>query len=457
MGSSGRVSVRRFSIHRRGKYFYCQFWVPETGSFSSAISTRQTNRNAAIATVADWIAHGIPDRKAGGNREKVDKRLSLQTVISFIRSDEITQQDAERIITELQKRELLGSASLKPDISILFCDFLETFWDYDTSPYVQEKLAHNQTISRRTCYDRNLSIKNYWRPAFSKQRLVEITKKDLKDFSLSISRSLSAQTVNHIMNTATIAFRWAYVNDMIPVNPADGLRKFTVHAKKRDILTLEEARDLFSLSWDDQRTRVASLVAMTTGLRAGEIAALRLRDVGDDYLTVDHAWSEQDGMKTPKNGESRTVPVLPYVRDQLREVAMLNPNGVDAASFVFWSTRSFDRPMAPRQFSVDLQKMLAELRLQQGGVHPHEATADQVEEARAYWTTRNVVFHSWRHFYASQLASRIDKQKAMVATGHRSSAVFDVYANHENRSTLEEVGAAVSAAFSTLFDDSKAS
>ncbi|HKL84853.1 MAG TPA: hypothetical protein VJ861_00795, partial [Treponemataceae bacterium] len=42
----------------------------------------------------------------------------------------------------------------------------------------------------------------------------------------------------------------------------------------------------FQVTWRDERSRVASLLAMTTGMRMGEVLALRLCDLGENRLTA---------------------------------------------------------------------------------------------------------------------------------------------------------------------------
>gem|GEM_PF-2930477 len=41
--------MRRFSLYKRGKYFYVQFLNSETGKYMSGLSTRATTRDQAIA------------------------------------------------------------------------------------------------------------------------------------------------------------------------------------------------------------------------------------------------------------------------------------------------------------------------------------------------------------------------------------------------------------------------
>jgi integrase len=45
------------------------------------------------------------------------------------------------------------------------------------------------------------------------------------------------------------------------------------------------------------------MLAMVTGMRAGEIQGLRVQDLGKDCLYIRHSWNRVDGLKTTKNNE----------------------------------------------------------------------------------------------------------------------------------------------------------
>lgn len=42
--------MRRFSLYRKGKYFYARFWNPETQTYRGAISTRETENELVKPT-----------------------------------------------------------------------------------------------------------------------------------------------------------------------------------------------------------------------------------------------------------------------------------------------------------------------------------------------------------------------------------------------------------------------
>ena len=87
------------------------------------------------------------------------------------------------------------------------------------------------------------------------------------------------------------SIRYAYQNELIERDITAGLTGFYGKVKRREILTPELAAALFSVTWRNERAYLANLLAMCTGLRSGEIRALRKKDIGKSCLYVNHSWS----------------------------------------------------------------------------------------------------------------------------------------------------------------------
>ncbi|MDR3123119.1 MAG: hypothetical protein LBU16_05000 [Treponema sp.] len=109
-----------------------------------------------------------------------------------------------------------------------------------------------------------------------------------------------------------------------------------MEAKKRGILTPQEAEAVFKVPWKDRRAYVGNLLSITTGLRSGEVLAIHKSDIGDRVLSARHSWSFMDGLKSPKNGEERKVPLLPEVKSALTELLEENPRQEADDPFVFY-------------------------------------------------------------------------------------------------------------------------
>jgi integrase len=93
------------------------------------------------------------------------------------------------------------------------------------------------------------------------------------------------------------------------------------------------------------------MLASVTGIRSGEILALRFQDIGHDCLYVRGAWGEIDGLKLPKNNKPRTIELpFPDLLHRLIDLAQRNPWGVSPDSFIFWTEYKADIPMCGRAF-----------------------------------------------------------------------------------------------------------
>src|SRR5208282_3364513 len=178
----------------------------------------------------------------------------------------------------------------------------------------------NKRISRRHCREASNRLEYYWKPYFGKEKpLSEIRKSDINTFSLWLKqdKGLMANTVNNVLSAGTVAFRWAARSDVISKNPAEGLMGFSGKHVKRGVLTDLEVEQLFALAWPDKHSKVANMLAMSTGLRAGEILALQVRDIGDNRLSIRHSWNKWDALKGTKTGAERTLPIISSIRTSL--------------------------------------------------------------------------------------------------------------------------------------------
>jgi integrase len=179
--------------------------------------------------------------------------------------------------------------------------------------------------------------------------------------------------------------------------------------------------------------KLANMLASVTGLRSGEILALRFQDLGQDCLYIRASWNEADKLKPPKNNETRTIELpFPELVSDLFEQAKQNPFGVAPDSFVFWSESNAQRPMQPDRFVDGLRNALRQVGF-------------SVEDTKQY------VFHSWRHFYTSYMISRLDKKLLKSQTGHRTDEMLSHYADHRTEGDKELIQKHEREAFAGLF------
>ena len=417
------MSRKLFYLSKHKDIWYARIIDQKTGKELSARSTGQTNRDLAVMTVSSWLANGIPETKNTPKRELFEA-ISVSRLFDAIEATDLTVNEGQKIISLLKKKGILDKPK-KADAQD-FIAFLLNFYDYEKSPYVRDKLAHGQSIGRTHCNDSLLRIKKYWAKAFKNRTLSSITREDLRNFSLSlVDRKLTPNTINKIMIAGKVALSWAHREGYIITNPSEKLTTFIGHSKERGILTDEETRELFEQHWNEERGYIGNLVAATCGLRAGEVLALRKEDIGVDRLFIRHAWSSLDGLKSPKNGDQRQVPLLPELREKLIMLADKNPW---EDGFIFYSTKE-NQPMDQKFLVNGLYDALKKIG---------------IDEERK---TRNIVFHSWRHRYATKMADLVDSRSLGLATGHKTQAMLEHYANHANENHFIIVKNATQEAF----------
>jgi integrase len=420
--------MRKFYTHtRHDGIIYAELVDQSTGAKLSARSTGTKNRDEAMLVIAKWFETGIPV----GRKEKprsLAVATGLKAILKSIKKTDLTSDDAMQIVAALKERELIDMPVIKRGKGgINFGDFLANFWDYSASPYVREKLAHGHTIGKRHCYDMANRVHNYWLPFFNDRTLGSVTKADLKKFSLELSdKGLAPGSINKILLVGTSALAWAYREEMIPVDPAEGLTKFSGKRKKRGVLTPQEAAQIFALEWKDKRAYVGNLLALTTGMRSGEVLALRKSDISgsENIIYLRHSWSPDDGLKSPKNGDERKVPLLPEVRKMLLELLAQNYHDTPDP-FIFWGSLA-DKPIVANVLLDGLKDACRAV-----GIDP---------KARA------ICVHSARHYYAARMADRMTAEQVRRITGHKTLAVFEEYADHvtnENLAVAESIGAEV--------------
>ena len=268
------------SRHKNG-IWYARFVDQETGKLITSRSTKEYNRKAAEAKCYEWINSG---EITSSQNKKNKLKLTTKTIVTQITQMNATQSDAREVINVLKAKGLIESVIYKHSpASEKAADFLKRFWDWNTSPYIQEKKLYKHTIHKYYTHRNEGYILNYWVPFLEDKSLGSVTKQDIKAFQQYLNKfDLSSESMNQITRCGVTAFKWAYNNELTEHNCFDGLTFCALTHKKREVLTLEQAALIFSMEWDSPYSKLANLTAMMTGMRAGEIQALRMEDIVPD-------------------------------------------------------------------------------------------------------------------------------------------------------------------------------
>lgn len=405
------------SKRKDSPYYQVRFKNPDKTSsvrFFPAKSTKETVKSKAIAKA--WSMY---------NQEKMD---SLSVVHS-----EISDTDAVRLLENLKRRGVIKSYSLSDNKdSVPLLQFLLDFWDIEKSPYLSEKKRTGQHIGLMYIDESRRIIDHYWSQFFdSSFMLSDITRKTLKDFILFVDTlDLSWSRKLKIYRAGSVALKWAYNDELLDRDITAGLVSFYGKSEERSIVTKELAELLFSTQWEDERCKLVNLVAMLTGMRVGEILALRKMDLGSDCLYVNHSWNRKEGLKSPKNGETRVV-YFPFPSVIQRLMFYADVSGGELEDFVFEAPLVRDKPM-----DIKLPNKHLHLQLQKVGLSK--------EEAEKY------CFHSWRHFYTTYMSDKLNHRILQSQTGHKTLSMLEHYGNHKTDSDVKMIECAQKEVFGDI-------
>jgi len=408
-----------FSVFKRADRpcYSVSFKNEATGEYYPAISTRQKDEAEALKTAFAWLRDGIPQKRA---TIKVEA-LSLKDTARKIK----TTAEAEILLAELKRTGWIKSYVLAESPAAQdFTAFLSDFWDWEKSPYIKEKRRKNHGIHRRHCKLQSQSVALYWEPFFKGRFLGDIRAADIDAFINHMgSLPLSAGRKNGVILAGTKPLRWAFSKGKIEADPTRGHLLFSCEGKERQVLSPTAVAAAFRVDWPDERAKLANMLAAVTGMRQGEILALRLQDLGPDCLYVRGAWGRMDGLKLPKNNKTRTVELpFPDILQGLIYLANRNPWGVSPDSFVFWTEHKDGIPMNGRHFVDGLRAALVK-----SGFSENEAG--------------HYVFHGWRHFYTTYLMGKLEKKLLKSQTGHLTDEMLEHYGEHQTESDRKTIQA----------------
>jgi integrase len=172
-------------------------------------------------------------------------------------------------------------------------------------------------------------LRNHVLPVFKDHRIDSIIKGDVRDFLVSKLDGLSVKRVMLLKCVLSNVFNFALDDELISTNPTTGITKrlFPKNSGKKktvekaEVFTKKELNLLLeSCEANYKEYHLFFLMAARTGMRLGELLAIRWKDIDlkNNYIMVRQ--SRRRGRYTkPKNGKSRKVDMSNQLADALRE------------------------------------------------------------------------------------------------------------------------------------------
>ena len=208
---------------------------------------------------------------------------------------------------------------------------------------------------------------------------------------------VSRTTSNHVFSVFRRMLEQLKAEGYITQNPTIGIKPLASDSKAKEILTVDELQKILSVEWPSKITYLAVKTAALTGMRVGEVRALKGCQINGLSIIVNASFSPVAGRKETKTYKSREIPITQSLKDELA------PYIKDDDDYIF---------------TLDGKKPVSV-----GAINNHLKNA--VEKAGI---SKHISSHCLRHGMNTMLiAHNISSTIVQAAIGHSSDAMTEHY------------------------------
>ena len=296
-------------------------------------------------------------------------------------------------------QKLYNEGAFKKDSSLTFSVYTQDFFS-ENSRYYKWKIANKERISLETMLAYNKFLHNQLMPFFADYKISNIKRSDVKEWVIWANDKWSPKTVNSAQTVLNLIFKQAIDEEIIENNPCYNLSFRTIEKKQRELLTIEEVRDLYNNGkwWYDNQ--LLFLLDIITGMRISEVVALKTENIYENYIDIKHSYSRKFGLGTTKTYENRFIPIPAVLSQTLRL-----RNGY---IFVNHEGKHIGQPLDISTFYKNL--------------------IENYERIGIDHRKRKLTVHTNRDFYNTYLLSEnVPEAKVRAVIGHKDSSMTNLY------------------------------
>jgi len=246
----------------------------------------------------------------------------LPEIKHYLSTSQTTRRAAENYVVNILNKERASVPCY-----YTFCKYAAPFFDWERCPHIRRLREEGRSITCRHAKIQRQGFEKHILPDPSTdKRLSEITRADVLDLRSRLLSKCSPATVNKVLGIVKVIFREALYREEIKHDPTAGVGRIKEHRVERGVFTVKELRELFPDHgygpWRDVHDYTCFYLAAVTGLRRGEILALRWRHINLErqVLIVSEAWKGGDEIGPPKWDHNRLVPLSPRTIDKLLQL-----------------------------------------------------------------------------------------------------------------------------------------
>jgi integrase len=155
--------------------------------------------------------------------------------------------------------------------------------------------------------------------------LKQISKNDVHELlHETMSKNETPHTWKYVLKIIKRIFQMAVDHGHLDRNPCQGMTVKVPESEKKVLTNQESAKLLKEAKNLDHRFYPIWVVALFTGMRSGELYALRWSDVDleNEIIHVSRSWSSKNGFTATKNQKTRIVPISADLLSFLKELKL---------------------------------------------------------------------------------------------------------------------------------------
>ena len=297
--------------------------------------------------------------------------------------------------------DLLSKGLLFSGTGITFAVFAEHFYD-DDSEWMLDKIqtgGGRNTISKSTLKLYRHLNKNMLIPYFGKIRLYDLKTVHVKQYRAKMcEEGYSNNTINSSVACLKVIIKNALANRLMVFDPFITIKPMYIALHERDAYTEAELIAMFSKDWgEDSEGKYFAIIAAVTGMRLGEVLAIREENLHEDYLDVKDQIDKSGELIPVKTKEARKVRICETLYKLIK--GLIRKDG-----YIFVSRNSKLRDVFYEHCLISKEERLK----------------------------RKLTFHSLRHFFNTYLlVNNIQEIKVKSIMGHSSGkgSMTERYAN----------------------------
>jgi integrase len=210
--------------------------------------------------------------------------------------------------------------------TLTFRQYADPFFVWDRCPRVARLRDEGKSIGRA----HDVAHSRHWLEAhvftdarFSIIPMGEINRGDILDLRARLRKNLGSNTLNKVIATVKTVLSEAAFRGDIPTNPGAGVGNIQYEQAQRGVFKVDEVRNILAKRPGEMKTRpLVDLVVATllcTGIRAGELRALRWRSLDSESgrVSITEAFKGEKEIGDPKWGKKREIALPRLLRERL--------------------------------------------------------------------------------------------------------------------------------------------